>query len=70
MNIEKVIRVTITKEERETLEKAEKILEEVCVAFSDDCEECPLHHLCGNDVCRTAPQTMLCKYIYALPVED
>ena len=70
MNIEKVIRLTITKEEREVLKKAEKILEEVCNAFGNDCEECPLYNLCVNDICKSAPHTMVYKYTYALPVED
>ena len=70
MNVEKIVRVTITKEEQETLRKAEKILREVCDAFGNDCEECPLHNLCGNYICQSAPATMLYKYTNALPVED
>ena len=70
MNIEKVIRLTITTEEYETLRKAEKILEEICKTFGNECEECPFHNVCGNDICRHSPGSMLYKYISALVVED
>lgn len=70
MNIEKVVRVTITKEEQETLKKAEKILEEVCDAYDNGCEQCPFHNVCNNHIRQSAPGTMLYKYISALPVED
>lgn len=67
MYIEKVIRLTITKEERETLGKAGKILDEVCNAFGNDCEECPLIGQCAE---KGSPRTYLYHCINALPVED
>jgi hypothetical protein len=67
MIIEKVIRLTITKEEQEALEKAERILEEVCDTFGNDCEECPLIRQCAE---KGSPRTYLHHCIKALPVED
>ena len=70
MYIEKVIHLTITKEEQETLKKAEKILEEVCEVLGEDCEECPFYNLCSNSDYPHSPSSMIYKYISALPVED
>lgn len=65
MIIEKVIHLTITKEEQKALKKAETILEEVCNTFNEVCEECPLHIVCGP-----SPHTTIYHCIKALPVED
>jgi hypothetical protein len=67
MNVEKVIRLTITNEEYEALRKAERILEEVCEVFGNDCEECPLIRQCAET---GSPRTYLHHCIKALPVED
>ena len=70
MNVEKVIRVTITKEEYKALKKAETILEEVCNAFGEDCEECPFYKLCGEIKSGRSPHTTLYHCASVLPVED
>ena len=70
MNIEKVIHLSITEEEHETLKKAEKILEEVCEAFGADCEGCPLYELCDKMKNSYTPSSVLRNCIKALPVED
>lgn len=64
--------VTISEEERDAIEKAESILEEICLTFDEhnQCELCPMHSVCSkvlNDT--TTPHNVLYNIRNSLKVE-
>lgn len=65
--------VTISKEEQEAIEKAENILETLCLTFDDhnQCNMCPIHSICFqklNDV--ATPHSLLYHIRNTLKVEE
>ena len=42
--------ITISEEERDIIEKAENILQEICLTFYEhnQCELCPMHSVCNQ----------------------
>lgn len=46
---EQVTVVELDDQEYNTLDQAADILEEVCCAFFDNCDGCPLSKLCSSD---------------------
>lgn len=67
MKFEKIINITITKEEQEILKQAETLLDEICRCFATGCQGCPLEKICSE---RGAPDNYLHNCINALPVEE
>lgn len=65
--------VTISEEERDIIEKAETILQEICLIFDDhnQCELCPMHSICTQKLNNTStPHTILYNIRNALKVEE
>lgn len=63
--------VTISEEERETIEKAENILQEICFTFDDhnQCELCPMHSICDQKLNNVStPHSILYNIRNALKV--
>ena len=68
MKFTKIIRLTISQEEYETLRKAETILQEICISFnSAECSDCPFNEQCKE---KGSPENLLHHCINALEVED
>lgn len=64
--------VTISEEERDIIEKAENILEEICFTFDEhnQCELCPMHPICHTRLNNaTTPQNVLYSIRNLLKVE-
>ena len=64
--------VTISEEEKDIIEKAENILQEICFTFDEhnQCELCPMYSICTkvlNDV--TTPHNILYDIRNSLKVE-
>ena len=65
--------ITISKEERDIIEKAENILEEICFTFDEhnQCELCPMHSICIKDLNKaTTPQNVLYRIRNLIKVEE
>ena len=64
--------ITISEEERDIIEKAENILEEICFTFDEhnQCELCPMHSICIKVLNNTTtPQNVLYHIRNSLKVE-
>lgn len=64
--------VTISEEERDIIEKAENILEEICFTFDEhnQCELCPMHSVCNQKLNNTTtPHNVLYHIRGSLKVE-
>ena len=64
--------VTISEEERDIIEKAENILEEICLTFDEhnQCELCPMHSVCIQKLNNVStPHSILYNIRNALKVE-
>jgi len=65
--------ITISPEEREILQKAESILEEICLTFDEhnQCDICPMHTICQEKLNFTStPQNILYHICNTLDVEE
>ena len=65
--------VTISKEEQETIEKAENILETLCFTFEEhnQCDMCPIHSICSQKLTGVStPHSLLYHIRNALKVEE
>lgn len=64
--------ITISEKERDIIEKAENILEEICFTFDEhnQCELCPMHSICNQQINgASTPQGILYNIRNALKVE-
>ena len=64
--------IEISEEERDAIEKAENILEEICLTFDEhnQCELCPMHSICQQKLNGTAtPHSILYHIRNSLKVE-
>lgn len=66
--------VTISPEEREILQKAESILQEICLTFDEhnQCEVCPMHTICQEKLKGVSTPHSILYHIHtnALNVEE
>lgn len=66
--------VSISKEEKEILEKAENILEKICFAFDEcnQCDLCPMHTICHQKLVGLSTPHSILYHIHtdALNVEE
>lgn len=64
--------VTISEEERDIIEKAENILQEICLTFDEhnQCELCPMHSTCTQKLNHVStPHSILYNIRNSLEVE-
>ena len=64
--------VTISEEERDIIEKAENILEEICLTFDEhnQCDICPMHSVCSQKLNGVStPHSILYNIRNSLKVE-
>ena len=64
--------ITISKEERDIIEKAESILQEICFTFDEhnQCELCPMHSICSQKINDpSTPHSILYNIRNSLKVE-
>ena len=64
--------ITISEEERDILERAENILEEICLTFDEhnQCELCPMHSVCSQKLNGVStPHSILYNIRNSLKVE-
>lgn len=64
--------VTISPKEREILQKAESILQKICLTFDEhnQCDICPMHTICHEKINGTTPHGILYHIHNALNVEE
>ena len=65
--------VSISCEEHEILQKAQSILEEICLTFDEhnQCDICPMHTICQKTLNNTStPQSVLYHICNALDIEE
>ena len=64
--------IIISEEERDIIEKAENILEEICLTFDEhnQCELCPMHSVCSQKLnVVSTPHSILYNIRNSLEVE-